>query len=96
MAEIKAQCTWGDGPDVLVTLKESPLWLMADPVNKTGDAKLVHGFISTTHGFCMDAQLDLTKEQARSLGISLLESVDEVNRLESELDKINGKDLPTS
>ena len=84
MVEIKAECTWGEGPDVLVTLKDSPLWLMADPVNKEGYRfPTVKGFVTTVHGFCLDAQLDLTKDQARNLGIALLEAVDEVNRLES-------------
>jgi len=61
-SEIKVECTWGEGPDVLVSIKNHPMILASDVINKD----------RFTHGVVKDAWLDLTQEQARNLANELL------------------------
>lgn len=98
MAEIKAECTWGEGPDVLVCVKDHPVWLMADVVNKSADRfPTVKGCVTTTHGFCFDTQLDLTIHQALKLAKDLLDAAMRGIELNDGIKKYNdNKDLPIS
>lgn len=70
MAEIKAECTWGNGPDVLVHSKDIAILLMTDPDKSR-----------TKHGIVLDWQLDLTKDEANKLIMQLSNAVRICNEL---------------
>lgn len=76
-AEIKAECTWGDGPDVLITLKNHPMILASDVIDKN---KFKHGIVT-------DAWIDLTQQEARKLAYHLLEAADNAKHLEDNIPK---------
>ncbi len=59
---MKATCTWGDGPDVLVVLEGSHLMLYHDPVDKE----------RAKHGYCSEGSVELTADEAESLAKQLL------------------------
>jgi len=50
-------CTWGEGPDVIVSLSGTELLLMEEP-------KIVDKW---KHGIVNNGQIDLTAEDARKL-----------------------------
>ncbi len=53
---MKAECTWGDGPDVLVILEGTKVMLYEDPIDMD---RSVHGY--TTQGsFCLTVKEALT------------------------------------
>ena len=63
---MKATCTWGDGPDVLVELKGTGVILYEKPKHNKpprGDFK---------HGFITEGSFDLTVEEAEIFGNELL------------------------
>jgi len=69
---MKATCTWGDGPDVMLSLGGHTMVLHEDPRDK--DA-WVHGTIS-------DGSADLTADEARELASQLLMAADQADHLE--------------
>lgn len=76
-AVIKVECTWGDGPDVLITLKNHPMILASDVIDKD---KFKHGIVT-------DAWIDLTQQEARILAHHLLAAAENVKYLEDNLPK---------
>lgn len=72
--EIKAVCTWGDGPDVSMSLEGHKMVLMENPEDYD---RWVHGTV--THGI-----VDLTGPQAYSLGLQLINASLEAGRLDLE------------
>jgi len=59
--EIGATCTWGDGPDVMVTLKDKPYILYEDPSD--------HDHFM--HGVVWEGSFDLTAKEALDLASRL-------------------------
>lgn len=62
---MKATCTWGDGPDVLVDLNGTGVILYEDPKHHKpprGDFK---------HGYITEGSFDLTAEEAEILSNEL-------------------------
>jgi len=76
--EIKAECTWGDGPDVLISIKNFPMILASDVIDKQ----------RFKHGIVKDAWIDLTQEQARQLAHKLLKAANCAQELEDGLREI--------
>lgn len=60
--KIIVECTWGDGPDVMVTFKDKPFILYEDPGDKE---KWVHGSVRK-------GSFDLTADEATRLGYKLI------------------------
>jgi len=73
--EIGATCTWGDGPDVMVTLKDKPYILYEDP---SDHAHFVHGVV-------WEGSFDLTAEEALALASKLSSAAMAAMRLDSDL-----------
>ena len=69
---MKAECTWGDGPDVTLSLDGTKMVLRVDPAELD---KWVHGTVA-------GGQADLTSEQARDLARQLIKAADEADRLD--------------
>ncbi|KKL56277.1 hypothetical protein LCGC14_2247020 [marine sediment metagenome] len=59
---MKAECAWGDGPDVIVSLEGSTMVLHESPNDKD----------TWEHGTVSDGLLDLTADEAQDLGIDLI------------------------
>lgn len=76
---IKVECTWGQGPDILVVGENHSILNMSPTtmLNKS------------TYGCQTEWQLDLTTDQADQLAYELLDKIKEVKRLEAGLDKLN-------
>ena len=88
-SNIKAECTWGDGPDVILGLSGSKMILLEAPTVKDG------GFI---HGTICEGNLDLTVEEALTLANELISAAYQANELEQtckdhdeEMDKYDNK-----
>lgn len=65
MGIIEATCTWGDGPDVLVTFESHPFILYENPKNDPPPrGQWVHGYVSM-------GSFDLTAEEAMILSNKL-------------------------
>ena len=65
MGEIKATCTWGDGPDVLVVFENHPFILYENPKNDPPPrGQWAHGYVSI-------GSFDLTAEEAMILSNKL-------------------------
>lgn len=61
---MKATCTWGEGPDVMVNLNGTMLILYEDPTDKD----------RWTHGSISEGAFDLTADEAEELANALLAS----------------------
>lgn len=82
MNKIKANCTWAEGPDIMIILNNTRIVLYED-IKLTNNWK---------HGVCDNGSIDLTVEEAKELVISLQQSIKEVEKLEkSYSDYINNK-----
>lgn len=68
---MKAECTWGDGPDVVLSLEGTPLTLLEVPTNTHCSMGMVR------RGCC-----DLTIVEARDLASQLLCAAAQAERLE--------------
>jgi len=65
---IKASCTWGDGPDVLITLEDKPFILYENPKNDPPPrGQWAHGYVS-------QGSMDLTADEALDLAHQLYAS----------------------
>jgi len=65
MGIINATCTWGDGPDVLVSFENHPFILYEDAKNDPPPrGQWVHGYVSI-------GSFDLTAEEAMNLSDQL-------------------------
>jgi hypothetical protein len=73
---VKANCTWGDGPDVLVSLDGMPFICHEDPKNDPPPkGQWVHGYVSR-------GSFDLTQAEARRLAYELLEAAETCKAME--------------
>ena len=76
---MKAECTWGDGPDVLVVLGGTPIMSYEHPINVseglTGTLNEVPkedvNLCWSRHGFIRHGSFDLTAEEALELAHQL-------------------------
>ena len=68
---IKTACSWGEGEDILVVLKDHPLLLYENPTD----------FDRAKHGCIKNGSLFLTAKEAKKLAIELLLLVDVVDGL---------------
>ena len=88
--EVRASCTWGEGPDVLLIIKSRELMLYEAPYHHKppkGDS---------THGFIRNGSLCLTALEARKLAHELNKSArgaEELDRLCKEHDE-QGENRP--
>jgi hypothetical protein len=77
---IKASCSWGDGPDVLVTLSKEkdgiskPFLLYENPIY----GKWMHGHVE-------EGSFDLTAKEAIKLATELIAAVGSCKDLEDQL-----------
>ena len=79
---LKATCTWGDGPDVLMVLEDDgkgdALMAYEDPYHfppPRGDC---------THGYIRKGSICLTAERAEILGHQLIESAKQAREFDKE------------
>lgn len=77
---MKAECTWGFGPDVVLSLDGSELVLSELPYDKT---RWIYGVVSK-------GSLDLTATQAEELAEQLLLAAKRVRELESMCEEHDG------
>ena len=73
IGKLRPECTWGDGPDVLL-INEGQYYMLYDDPDKE---RTVHG-ISYQGSFC------LNKEEARRLAYDLLRCVSKVGEMEQQ------------
>lgn len=59
---MEVACTWGDGPDIVLSLKGDTMILLEDPIDKD----------KWTNGTVSKGQMDLTAEEAESLAGRLM------------------------
>jgi len=71
---IKATCTWGEGPDIILHVRDHIVILFEDP-DKT----------HYRNGTVKSASTDLSLEQAKELLHSLQQSIQHVEELEQSL-----------
>jgi hypothetical protein len=69
--KIKASCTWGDGPDILLIFNDKPFICYENPI--LGQWK---------HGHVTKGAADLTQQEARDLAASLISAADACKALE--------------
>jgi hypothetical protein len=82
---MKATCTWGCGPDVMLNLDGHPMVLYEDPIHKD---KWVHGAVTK-------GSLDLTADEAEAFGFQLIEAARQAKALDElceQHDKMEGGD----
>lgn len=75
---MKVECTWGQGPDVIVSLEGSPLVLRESP--DSGKNRFLYGVVTK-------GDIDLTVDQARKLGLELLDACKRIKVLEDGVPK---------
>lgn len=83
--DIGASCTWGDGPDVLVTLDGKAFICYENPKNDPPPRG------QWTHGYVSKGSFDLTQAEARELAAQLLRAADACKELEDALEEYNEK-----
>lgn len=69
---MKAECAWGEGPDVILSLDNTGMVLHEDPCDLD----------KWKHGVVKQGSLDLTAAEAYKLAMELLAAVNKVNELE--------------
>ncbi len=74
--ELKVECTWGEGPDIIVSLSGKKLLLLEDPIDKN----------RWTYGLVSKGQIDLTCDEAQSLIAHLQRAIYQVDDLNSMAD----------
>ena len=77
----KATCTWGDGPDVLLSLEDDWFVLYEDPKHQApprGDYQ---------HGYVTKGSMDLTADEALALAAKLTEAANSAKELDSMCDE---------
>lgn len=80
MKDIRAVCTWGCGPDVLVSVDGRTFLLFEDPTD----------FNHWTHGVIRKGQLDFTADEAIEFANELLSAAKEAKFLEKQLETYHG------
>jgi len=76
---MRAECTWGDGPDVLVVLEGTPIMLYENPVNVSEGKDLLKDIPRDddklcwcTNGLIRQGSFELTAHEAFMLAGSLM------------------------
>jgi hypothetical protein len=72
--KIKASCTWGDGPDVVVSFQGTRVILYEDPTMK-----------GWKHGYVENGSFDLTSGEATVLAHQLLNAAKGAKEMEKSL-----------
>lgn len=83
---MKAECTWGQGPDVLVTLDGTGVLCYEDPHSKN----------KCTHGIVNQGSLDLTIKEARILAASLIMAANQAEELNNSFDDYMSKEIDSN
>lgn len=88
MKKVKAACTWGYGPDVLVTNIGHPYLLYKDPIDKD----------KWTHGISIEGSFQLTADEAIKLAHDLLNAAMACKKLKESMQyqecyENNGKEM---
>ncbi len=79
MSRIKASCTWGDGPDVLVSFENHPFILHEGPKNDPPPrGQWFHGYVSV-------GSFDLTADQAIKLSYQLKAAARTARKLDQSI-----------
>ena len=78
---IKAVCTWGDGPDILVVVKGEPFILYEPP----------DCFDRYVYGVVDQGSIELTIQKAEKLANDLLSAAKEARKLQDGYSKIMQK-----
>jgi len=86
---MKAECTWGEGPDVLVVLGGTPIMSYENPVNVSGDRPVTGedtredvNLCWSTHGFIRQGSFDLTADEALQLAGDLILAANSAKELD--------------
>jgi hypothetical protein len=75
--DIGVSCTWGDGPDILITLDGKPFICYEDPKNHPPPrGQWVHGYVSK-------GSMDFTQAEARVLAAQLISAADACRDIEA-------------
>ena len=76
---IRATCTWGDGPDVLIRLEDDSFVLYEKPRHrKAPQGDYVYGYVTC-------GSMELTADEALDLSIQLLEATRQAKQLDDSL-----------
>ena len=79
---IIVECTWGQGPDVMMDFRNHQYILYENPRhNKPPQGDYKHGFV--TKGSC-----DLTEKEARTLGNALIQAADKTRKYEKAIEEL--------
>jgi hypothetical protein len=76
---MKAECTWGEGPDVVLSLEDTPLVLGEHPDFDRN--RFLYGVITK-------GEIDLTADQAHKLGIQLIDACKRIKELEDNIPEV--------
>jgi len=75
---MRAECTWGEGPDVMVVLDGTPMMAYENPINVSDGIGCFESIPKDddelcwcTHGFIRQGSFDLTAQEALTLAESL-------------------------
>ncbi len=79
---IKAACSWGEGPDIIVEIN-GPVFILGDRFRTEYQEK---GWNE------MELQVDLTQKEARELAAQLILAADQCKHLEDQLDILNERE----
>ena len=71
---VQVSVTWGDGPDIVMSIRQNII--LMEPVVHAG----------CVHGSCGHGQVDLTREEARSLASDLIRAAHHAEELEEMLE----------
>lgn len=69
---IKVSCAWGEGPDVLLTVENSPFMCYEPPSD----------FNRAINGYVYNGSMDLTQAEARKLAADLLMAAEACKELD--------------
>jgi len=81
--KIKATCTWGDGPDVILTLNDKPFILYEDA---TDHRHYIHGVVKK-------GSTDLTADEALDLAYQLTMAAHSAKQLDRQLGEYVTKEI---
>ena len=73
---MKAECTWGEGPDVLVSLDDTIVMLYEGPWNPIPPRG------ASKHGFVKNGSFDLTADEAEAFGAALISAAQQSRELD--------------
>lgn len=79
---MQASCTWGDGPDILLTLANTRVILWEAPKNDNMPQRVQY-----TYGYVTQGDADLTADEAEKLGHELIHAAKAARDLDKEYTK---------